>query len=84
MYSAQLPAPLHMRPEVTKPQTHLYIQRYMTESDWKILRDDGMTFQSKMTCLVDRAAKLGVLSLQEKTKVNICVVPFARSMLHPL
>ena len=82
--SAQLPAPLHMRPEVARPQTHLYIQSYMTDGDWKLLRDEKVNFAAKMKCLVDRAIKLGICSLHEKTKVDICVLLVAGSVLYPI
>ena len=55
-----------------KPQTLLYPQHFLTESEWKQLQDTHATLHDKYQLLRNRLKLLGVTSLAEQT-VRSCV-----------
>lgn len=54
-----------------KPQEHLFIHRYMTDSDWKSLLNDALTVEAKISTVVHRCHRIRLFSCTEKTSVGI-------------
>ena len=52
-------------------QKHLFLQRYLTESDWRMLLDPDQAFGNKAKCVAERGRRIGLLSMSEKTAVAI-------------
>lgn len=69
-------------------QTHYYMHKYLTESDWKVLTSSTDT-QQKIRCIVDRAIKIGLTHPSELSVVAMIAiitsssrVPFGPSEVH--
>ena len=52
---------------VLRPQEHLYIQNYFSESEWNKLRNSQINIGSKVDVLVSKGCEIGLYSLSEKT-----------------